>query len=108
MVDLYFYRDPVDVERQEQDGGPQHEVEYDQQQQWGNEIDNQPKQQQQPPQQPQQWGPTEAQTTTTTTAETDWEEPAASTALQPVVSQSFLPTATDPNDNQNWGDDNWN
>ena len=105
MVDLYFYRDPLDVERQEQDGTTQHEVEYDQT--LGNEMDPQPKPQQQQQQQQQPQQPTQLWDQEKPPPASDWDEPVAN-GLQPIPSQSFHATAPDPDDNQNWGDDTWN
>ena len=109
MVDLFFYRDPVDVERQEQNGTAQNEVEYDNM--WGGEAEPQPKPQQQQTQQqtqPQQPPTQQNWDTEKPPAETDWDDTAGD-ALHHIPAQSFHPTATaDPEDNQNWGDDTWN
>ena len=94
MVDLFFYRDPTDVERQEQEAPQTHEGGYPDE--WTDGMDTQVKPQpvwtaDQPP----------AQT------EENWGEQEAGT-LQPIPTQSFLPTAsTAPDDQKNWGDDTW-
>ncbi|KAI6653277.1 40S ribosomal protein SA [Oopsacas minuta] len=98
MVDLFFYRDPADVERQEQEGPQVHEAEYEPQS-WTEGLDGQVKP---AAQQTQQWaGPDQ-----NSQADPDWGDQEAA-ALQPVLTQSFLPTATAPDDHKNWGDDTW-
>lgn len=93
MVDLFFYRDPADVERQEQETPAVHEGPYDE---WTDGMETQVKTQpvwtggDQPPQQ----------------TEENWGEQETGT-LQPIPTQSFLPTSTAPDDQKNWGDDTW-
>ena len=94
MVDLFFYRDPAEVEIQEQETpAAVHEGAYEE---WTDGMEPQVKPQtvwtgaDQPAQPEENWGETDTG------------------ALQPIPTQSFLPTAsTAPDDQKNWGDDTW-